>query len=296
MDSAQHSPTKSARDDELKKLSLGEVADQLEASGQDPGRLRELQAEMNCLERPPGFFTRLTQEARDAATKHWGFVLGELHESKEAAAILGRVVSSSEEVSLEDRDKLKTQMLDLLRAVPAGLLAAANAALPIPCTSLATPWLLHRLGVMPSHWREAHLLSSLQTEVGRLRSSGCDEQAAALEAIASNIEVEAVAREQVERDAQLLTHWDANDNGSWDDEERAAYRAAVAVLARRAERSSARRSWYLLHEGGVFGPVRLSNFIQEDHPRELLVCWEGKSGWVALVDILARSSPAVPSP
>ena len=249
------------------KTSLEGIADQLEASGHDAGALRELQVELECLEKPPGFWARLTTEAREAASRHWAFVLGELHESKEAAAILGRAVTAPSHVSAEDRDKLRSQMLDLLRAVPAGLLAAANAALPIPCTSLATPWLLHRLGVMPSHWREAHLLNSLQGEVSRLRAEGHDEQASALESIASDIEQEADARERVQHEARLLTHWDANENGEWDPSERAAYGAAVQQLSRRATRQASRRSWYLLHEGGVFGPVRLSNFLQEEHAK-----------------------------
>jgi hypothetical protein len=265
--------------------SLAGIADELEASGHDAGSLRELQVEFNYLEKPPGFWARLTKDAREAAARHWGFVLGELQESKEAAAILGRALTAPSEVSAEDRDKLRSQLLDLMRAIPAGLVAAANAALPIPCTSLATPWLLHRMGVMPSNWREAHLLQSLQTEVSRLCEEGLSGEAAALDEIRADIESEAAARERVEHEARLLTHWDANNDGQWDDNERAAYRAAVHQVSTRLRKSAARRSWYLLHEGGVFGPVRLSNFLHEEQAPDLLVCWEGQSGWVALSDV-----------
>ncbi len=265
--------------------SLSGITDELEASGYPVDALRAIQDELNCLERPPGFWSRLSRDARESAARHWAFVLGELHESAEAAAILGRSITSPSEVNAEDRDKLRSQLLDLIRAVPAAVVAAANAALPIPCTSLATPWLLHRLGVMPSHWREAHLLDSLQSEVDKLRQVGLSGQAKKLEEIRADIEDEAFARERVEHDARLLTHWDANNDGRWDESERAAYRAAVDALAARAQRSATRRSWYLLHEGGVFGPVRLSNFLTEEQGSDLLVCWEGRSGWVALSDL-----------
>jgi len=267
------------------ETSLSGIADELEASGHDPGALRDLQMELNCLDKPPGFWSRLTGDVREAAARHWGFVLGELHESTEAAAILGRAITAPTEVSAEDRDKLQSQLLDLMRAIPAAIVAAANAALPIPCTSLATPWLLHRLGVMPSHWREAHLLDSLQSEVDRLQQEGLALQARALEEIRADIEEEAIARDRVEHDARLLTHWDANQDGRWDEAERTAYRAAVEKLSALACRSASRRSWYLLHEGGVFGPVRLSNFLHDEQSSDLLVCWEGQSGWVALSDL-----------
>lgn len=266
--------------------SIESIAQELEASGHDAGTLHELQEELDCLETPPGFWSRITRNTREAAARHWGFVLGEVQESKEAAGILGKLVTDGEDVSAADKDKLRCQLLDLLRVVPAGILAAANAALPLPCTSLATPWLLHRLGVMPSHWREAHLLDSLQKEVSRLRAEGCEEQADALEDIRAGIEHDAEERDRVEHDARLLTHWDANRNGVWDEGERAAYSAAVVKVASQIGPQSGKRAWYLLHEGGVFGPVRLSNFLQEEHAPDLLVCWEGESGWVALSDVL----------
>ena len=270
----------------MDERAIESIAEELEQAGHDPGMLHDLQEELDCLETPPGFWSRITKSAREAAARNWAFILGELNESKEAAGILGRVMTASDKVSEEETDKLKSQILDLIRCVPAGILAAVNAALPVPCTSLATPWLLHRLGIMPSHWREAHLLDSLQTEVNRLRSEGCEEQAAALEEIREGIEHDAEERDRVEREARLLTHWDTNRNGVWDDEERAAYGAAVEVLSRRVEREQGRRVWYLLHEGGVFGPVRLSNFLQEERAPDLLVCWEGQSGWVALNDVV----------
>ena len=111
---------------------------------------------------------------------------------------------------------MRSQMLDLLKVVPAGLIAATNSVLPVPGTSMLTPWLLVKLGLMPSRWREAHVLSQLQQESKRLRDQGFVDAAADIDALRHSIEDEADRREVAEREASLLTHWDANQNGVWD--------------------------------------------------------------------------------
>ena len=75
---------------------------------------------------------------------------------------------------------------------------------------------------------------------------------------------------EVERDARLLTHWDTNKNGLWDKEERTADQEAVADLAVRFSTERDQRNWYLLHEGGVFGPLRLKSFLDEERTPDLL--------------------------
>jgi hypothetical protein len=139
---------------------------------------------------------------------------------------------------------------------------------------------------MPSRWREAHILDELETEITRLRAEGLDEEANALDEIFHDIEDEADAREQVAKEAAVLTYWDENKNGIWDAEERAAYRAAVSNIAARVRDSSHKKNWFLLHEESVIGPVRLNSFEHDEVGTELLVCWQGKSGWVILQDVL----------
>ena len=87
---------------------------------------------------------------------------------------------------------------------------------PIPGTSVFTPWLLARLGLMPSRWREAHLLDQLRKEAARLRQAGHSEQAKRVSRLGSDLEAEANARERAAHEASLLTHWDANQNGIWE--------------------------------------------------------------------------------
>ena len=54
----------------------------------------------------------------------------------------------------------------------AGILAAANSTFPVPGTGLLTPWLLQRLGLMPSRWREAHLLLQLFKDCCQVTAPG----------------------------------------------------------------------------------------------------------------------------
>ena len=266
--------------------ALESIAQRLEAEGHDAGHLHELQEELDGLEKPPGFFSRVSKKATEVAKNQWAHVMGELQESAEAMALVRRAIASDKKLSGAEADKVREQMLDIIRVFPASLIAAANAALPVPGTSVVTPWLLNRLGVMPSRWREAHILDQLEQEINRLRAKGLVEEAEALNEILHDIEAEADAREQVSRDAAVLTFWDANKNGVWDDEERAAYRAAASNVAARVGDSSHRKNWFLLHEESVIGPMRLSTFERDEVGPDLLVCWEGKSGWVALQDVL----------
>src|SRR5690606_32001828 len=103
------------------------------------------------------------------------------------------------------------------------------------------------------------------------------------------------ARERVGRQASLLTHWDANRNGTWDVEEREAYLRELARLRDLAERFASRKCWFLEADGEIFGALRLSEFAEDpglaDHLHDdgCRGCCDGKSGWVALPDLLGRA-------
>jgi hypothetical protein len=267
------------------------VAQQLEAKGVDAGELHDLQEELDGLDSPPGYFALISANAIASAKRQWAHVLGELTESAEAMGIVRKAMTSKDDITAEEADMVRDQLWDMVRIVPASLIAVANAALPVPGTGLLTPWILHRLGVMPSRWREAHLLTQLHTEAGRLRDDGLEDEAQVLEQVHSEIEHEADLRDQVERDAALLTYWDANKNGVWDEEERIAYESATTEVTERYGDSATQKRWFLMREEAVIGPIRLSTYCAD--PQNLgpsmLVCWDGRSGWVSLDDVLERT-------
>jgi len=279
------------------------LARDLEARGVQVDGLLGLQQELDVIETPPSLLGRLGQGVKRMASRQWKHVLGELQESHEVLGLLTRRVRDRQPLTPEQRDAVRSQLLDLLKVVPAGLIAFANSALPVPGTGLLTPWLLARLGLMPSRWREAHLLAKLDAEARRLRSVGEDAAAAEVEALEQAIGNEADAREAAAQAAALLTHWDANGNGVWDDDERAAYHEAVAEVRSLAATRGHERRWFLSWNHQVFGPTRLTEVAGAEASVSLLVCFDGHSGWVDLRDALKTPSrpdtpptPAAPAP
>lgn len=282
-----------AADDELSEddvRKLDAIADELEAEGVEVEELRGLSQELAVIEKPPGLLKRMTQRAADVARQQWAHLVGELHESREAVALIATRVKGERELSDEERAKVREQLMDLVRVFPAGLIAAANSALPFPGTSVLTPWLLVRLGLMPSRWREAHLLDQLRRQQDLLRRSGHGVQADRIAEILAHLEHEAEERELIQRESALLTHWDQNQNGVWDEEECAAYLAEVEKIRGYVKLHAARKRWFFEHEGEVYGAARLSELDDIDEAaKSLLVCFDGKTGWVALEHVLDTS-------
>jgi hypothetical protein len=273
--------------------TLSILADELDATGYDAHELRGLQDELDALERPPGLLTRMSQAAHHAAARHWRHFVDELGESKEAMGLIVARIQGGR-LSPEDADKIRAQLVDLVKIFPAGLIAAANSAFPLPGTGLFTPWILCRLGLMPSRWREAHLLETLRRQRKRLLAQGRVAQAHVLEELEHEIEREAEMREHVARDTRLLSHWDANGNGTWDPSERLAYRRALERVRVLARRHATKKRWFLEMEGEIYGALRLSELFDDGEVRshldddDMLVCYDGKTGWVAMPHLLGR--------
>lgn len=277
----------------METATLDQLTKELSDDGYDTRALLEIRVEMELIDRPPGLITRMTKAAKQAASRHWGNLVGELSESKEAMAIIVAQMKGSQ-VSAAEKDKVRAQMLDLVKLFPAGLIAAANSAFPVPGTGLFTPWILSRLGLMPSRWRETHLLETLKKERDRLRATGHGKEADQLEKLRQQLEHDVEEKEAAARNAKLLTHWDRNRNGEWDPEEIAEYKDELEKLRGVAMRHSHRKHWFLETEGEIFGPLRLSELSEDPdcaghlEDDDLLVCYDGKSGWVALPDLMGR--------
>ncbi len=258
---------------QMEQGRLVALAAQLRAQGIDPGTLGSLQEELDVIETPPSLIRRIREKAGQVAAQQWRHVMGEVQESKEVMEILRRSVRDKVKPTEDERALVRAQMMDLMKVVPAGLIAVGNSALPLPGTGIFTPWLLKKMGLMPSRWREAHVLDRLQKEATRLRAEGHSEEAHAIDVERERIEHEADERSRCETQAALLTHWDANENGRWDDDEVAAYAVAVGELTRLAGDMASRKRWFLIQEGQVFGPVRLRRFLEGGETPGLLVCY-----------------------
>ena len=128
---------------------LKQVTAKLEAHGLDVSKLRSLEVELAVNERPPGFLGRLGGQAKEILHAQWVNLRGEAGETREAFVLLVRRIREKKPMAPEEADKVKAQLIDLVKILPAGVFAAANAALPIPGTSWLTPMLLCKMGLMP---------------------------------------------------------------------------------------------------------------------------------------------------
>jgi hypothetical protein len=275
-------------------LQLQVVTRELANTGYDTTELEQVTRELRSLERPPGFARRLSRRVTELAAAQWRHLVGELQESREAFGLLKNAMMGHK-LSAEERDMVRAQMLDLVRLFPAGLIAAANSAFPIPGTGLLTPWLLRKMGLLPSRWREAHVLGELRKQADKLRKAGQTDAAERLLQIEQDLEREADERERVAKEAQLLTHWDENENGVWDPPELARYQAEVERLKSQLATAAAHKRWFFSYQGEVFGPLRLGDLEKRGpHGASLLCCYDGKSGWVAVSDLLGLEKTPEP--
>ncbi len=276
---------------------LEDIAQTLEQDGNDASGLHELSAELARMHEPTAPEQRWHRRALDAARTQFVHALGEVGESARAAKIIARAIRDHSSVSAHERDEVRAQLLDIFRVVPASALATANAALPIPGTSLATPWLLIKLGLMPSRWRESYILNRLQKESDRLKALGLDAHAARVEHISDAVHREIEARDVCAQETNLLRFWDANGDNAWDEEEREAYRTALLTVVDAVIAHGHRKQWFALQGASVVGPFVLS---KGGDPRDLhglpddgLLCFKGTSGWVCIQDLRVEIDAAM---
>ena len=273
--------------------ALDRLVQDLDEHGLDSRTLRALREEAIELAHPPGFFSKLRRSMGDALRRNWGHVVGEVRESHQLVSVVKKAVTGgSAALSDEERAEARAQIADLMRMAPASAVFIALEAIPIPGTAIFTPWVLLKTGLLPSRWREEHLLRGLRAEAQLLRDGLHEAEAVTVERVAEALEEGCRQRERTAHDAALLTHWDLDGNGRWDPEERIAYAEAVGKLARQSRKDGPKRQWFLQSHGHVFGPFPLTELLSLDTDVDLLVCHEAQTAWVDLNDLRARLAPS----
>ena len=216
--------------------------------------------------------------------RNWNRIRGEIQESKTLVTLLNRARKEGKEsLSLDDREFVQQQLRDFFRIFPASIIAGANAILPIPGTSLITPMILQKLNLLPSKWREAHMLTTLQKAHKQLQEQGREKDRKVLFELESELSEQAKKREECD----LLLVWDTNKNGVWDEEELLLYQEERTKTQDLYISSKEERVWFVLHEGLVFGPTNLID-ISED--LDVLICYQSKTQWVRFQDIISAAT------
>ena len=254
------------------RANLEYIIQKMNDLGLETAHIHDLQNELVAIREP--WLKRVTS----TLSKHWRFVQGEVSETGDLAALLNKGLRTK--LNKEEKRKVQDQLIDFLKVFPAGAFATANAVLPIPGTSLLTPILLQKAGLLPSQWQEAHLLNLLQKEEYALRSQGHRAIAKQFEELQNTLKIQAQDRE---KHVSLLLHWDENQNGEWDDEERTAYQRELEQIKEWATIHQHTLKWYVLQSGLVFGPTTFARLPKNDS--EMLIRFDTKSKWVALSDL-----------
>ena len=242
----------------LRSEGLAEVADEIE-------NLRESAV-------PAGLFGRVSESLRSVAQRQWKLFTQELGESRELLSLLTkRVRGEIKQFSPEEEEAVKRQVADLFRAVPATAMALA----PVPGAALITPFVLQKLGLLPSAWRHAHLLARLERAALVLEREGDAEQAARVRATATRLAEHAADREDrirtLRKHPQLRVLYDFNEDGVLDDEEWAAIKEDRARLVEVVRDQRDDCAWHFSGAGDVQGPVPLTELLECSPPEHSLV-------------------------
>jgi hypothetical protein len=220
------------------------------------------------------------KKAMQFLLRNWNRIRGEVQESKTLVTLLNRARKEGKEsLSLDERVFVQQQLKDFFRIFPASIIASANAILPIPGTSFITPMILQKLNLLPSKWREAHMLTALQKAHKKLQEQGREKEIKILIELETELNEQAKEREECD----LLLVWDTNKNGIWDEEELLYYQRELTKTQNLYLSSKEERAWFVLHEGLVFGPTHLIG-ISED--LDVLICYQSKTQWVRYQDII----------
>jgi len=132
----------------------------------------------------------------------------EVGETRQLLDVARRLLVEREEVSPEELEQARLQLLDVLRAVPASAIIAGTFMIPLPgAQPIPPPVLMERLGLLPSSWREETSLTELRDLIVMSREAGLEEVARGLEEILQRL------RRHEERKAQLAQY--ARQNPDW---------------------------------------------------------------------------------
>lgn len=255
--------------DSLKKLML-----MLEQNNIELEEIAHLEAIVESSQKP------FHKRAIDVLQNNWNRLRGEMKESTQMSSLLQKAYREGKEtLSPEEKKFIQAQLHDFFRIFPATIIAGMNAVLPIPGTVLLTPLILRKLGLLPSRWREAYLLNTLQEAYEKRKKTKNIQEITLLEEISEEIHKEAEYREKCE----LLFVWDENNNGIWDENELQSYGEELRKTCILYADRSQEKAWFFLYEGLVFGPNRLDQF--SENPEELLVCYQNETKWVLFRDI-----------
>lgn len=271
---------------------LRKLKSSLLEAGVSQETIESIEVEMTANESPPGFLGKHREKAKKQLAKNYRHLKGELFETSEVFSLLKERILNKKNLNAEETAKIREQMVDLVKMFPAGIFAALNTSLPVPGTALLTPFLLSKMKLLPSRWRDAHLIEKLREEGKILTERGRFEEAHQLSSLNEALDRQRARQESACLNANLLSEWDLNQNGKWDRSEKIAYRQELKRVEGILKQKAMVQNWYVRLGSETWGPFRIGKIMSTapELDEDLLVCWAGKSGWVDVQDLYEGES------
>lgn len=226
----------------------------------------------------------------EMASAQWELLNRELSESREVLDLVRRRMSGEiRSFSPEEEQLVRGQIADVFRMVPATALALA----PVPGIALITPFVLKKLNLLPSAWREAHMIDRLQSTAEQLEQKGEREEAARMRRMVESLRERqadlADRARTLRRHPAVRVLYDFNMDGVIDDDEWALLKADREALAQRVRERPEEGEWYFTTDGAVEGPLRLRELLELPLPEQTLVHGPRFERWMP-IDLLYEAA------
>ena len=274
----------------MNKEQIERIINELEKEGrlEEAKSLRNTQLNLELIEEPQGFFSNAVKAVKDALKVNIDQFFYEVDDTKEAFKKISQSLSNEEEISEQDREFIREQLIDLFKVVPASVIAIGNTAIPIPGAALLTPMILKKLNLLPSRWVEHSILENLKAQKDHLKNINQLEAAETVSELIEELNLKANLSERISDKCKLLSYWDEDNDNEWSEEELLKYNAELKRIKEIASTEAKTRTWYCQIHENLFGPCSIDLFFEDgaEIPLDMLVSYKGETGWISMLDLV----------
>lgn len=221
----------------------------------------------------------------------------EVQQTAQLVDVARRLLVRREQVSRKDREAARSQLLDLLKTVPASAVLAGTFLIPVPgAQPILGPLLMEKLGLLPSAWTESNLEKELRDLLGVARRYLLDDVEDELEKLLEETRGHVRRIKDLDRFVRANPDWmvffDENLDKKISSAELEILGQRVERLAARAARNPGAQEWYAFFHGKdgsdvVRGPLSFVELEQQfGRRRNVLARSSEEEWWVPLWALL----------
>ncbi len=283
------------------KTSLAKLARSLSKHGlaTEAERLLELGRGLDDSLKGASWFARNSGKVKAVLGRHARNVSVEWRETAHLLRVARQLLVERRAVSAPDMELARSQLLDLLKTVPASAIVAGTFLIPVPgAQPILAPVLMERLGLLPSAWSETAMESELRDLVQIARDRKLADISRELESVLATVRSHKADlkrfRRYVEENPDWAVFFDENLDSRISDGELSVLRARVDVAARFAITAPDDPGWSVYFRGDQHEDKVIANLtftqIRSGFPdsRNALVRRGDTDWWVPLWAVLEQ--------